>query len=106
MKKIWDNYSYAIILIAVSFIFTFVFAGEIFSADEEYIMVTVNEGESLWKIAEELSDEHDFSKREFIAWVEKENSISDGRIYAGEQLVVPIMPEAIDSNQVAGTIIE
>ncbi|WP_053362210.1 LysM peptidoglycan-binding domain-containing protein [Bacillus sp. FJAT-27251] len=100
MKKVWERYSYVLVLFAVSLIFSAVMAGHL-SDEEEYITVTVKEGESLWELAEDLSDGHNLSKHEFISWVEKENGIIGGRILAGEELIVPIITESFDSTQIA-----
>ncbi|TCN25520.1 cell division suppressor protein YneA [Mesobacillus foraminis] len=102
MKKIWNNYSYALILIAVTFIFSILFAGQLKSVEKEYITVTVKEGDSLWVLAEELADTHNQPVNEFVAWIEKENRISDGRIYAGDELVVPIVQTEDGSTELAG----
>jgi cell division protein YceG involved in septum cleavage len=101
MRKVWESYSYVLILFAVSLLFSAVMAGHLGSGEEEYITVTVKEGESLWELAEELSHGHNLSKREFIAWVEKANGIVGGRILAGEELIVPIVTETLDSTQIA-----
>jgi LysM repeat protein len=75
--------------------------------NENYITVTVQEGESLWGIADALSAEHNLTKHEFIAWVEKENGIKNGLIYPGDKLVVPIMTLDPDSTTfVAGIDVE
>jgi hypothetical protein len=106
MKMLWEKYSYTILLIGTSFLLTAVFASGMVEK-HDYITVTVEEGESLWKIAEELSDEHSLTHYEFIAWVEKENGIKGGMIYAGEELVVPVLPLKNDTTtQVAGINIE
>lgn len=90
MKKIWQNNSYTILLIATSLIVSLVFASGLKSANEDYITITVQSGESLWKIADNFSDNHNLTNHEFVVWVEKENGISGGKIYAGEELVIPI----------------
>lgn len=102
MKKIWDNYSYALILIAVTFIFSILFAGQLRSVEEEYITVTVKEGDSLWNLAEDLAERHNQPVEEFVSWIEKENQIPDGRIYTGDELVVPIIQTDDGSTQLAG----
>lgn len=97
MKKIWGKYSYTVILIVTSFLLITVIANGLNSNHNEgYIVVKVNEGDSLWKLAEELSDKHHLTKREFVSWVEKENGIINGKIYTGEEIIVPVVSESIE----------
>ncbi|PLR94816.1 cell division suppressor protein YneA [Bacillus sp. T33-2] len=102
MKKVWDNYSYAIILFAVSIAFGAVFAGQFNTSDKEYITVTVEEGESIWQIAEKFSGDHKLTTDQFISWVEKQNGINGNNILAGEELVVPVSTENRATTEIAG----
>ncbi|WP_174726951.1 cell division suppressor protein YneA [Mesobacillus harenae] len=90
MRKLWKNYSYAIILIGVSFISSFVLIGHADETHEDLLVVTVEEGESLWQISERFAGEHSLNHSEFINWVEKNNGISGDRIHPGEELVIPV----------------
>lgn len=89
MKKLWERYSYVIILVAISYISIFALIHKLDKTDE-FINVTVKEGESLWEIAEEYSDRHSMSSSEFIQWVEKNNEIAGDEIYPGDNLVIPV----------------
>ena len=64
MKKLWNQYSYAIILIVLSFVTAFLLIDSIqcFSSEDSYVTVTVSEGDSLWEIADEYSEQHSLSK--------------------------------------------
>lgn len=101
MKKIWENYSYAIILLAVSLIFSFVAKVQL-NSEDDYITVTIEEGQSLWEIAETFADGHTLSESEFISWVEKENGISGDLIHPGDELVIPVIAEHAEPTQIAG----
>ncbi|KIY23008.1 MULTISPECIES: cell division suppressor protein YneA [Mesobacillus] len=101
MKKIWDGYSYTFILIAVSLIFSLV-AKAHFNNSEQYITVTIEEGQSLWEIAETYAAEHHLSENEFVSWVEKENGIIGERIFPGDELVIPVTAEFGQPTQIAG----
>lgn len=92
MRLIWERYSYVIILIAVSYIAIFAVIHKLDKADN-FINVTVQDGESLWKIAEKYSDRHEMSPKEFVLWVKKENGITDEAIYPGEKLMIPVQNE-------------
>ncbi|WP_404331565.1 cell division suppressor protein YneA [Mesobacillus maritimus] len=102
MKKIWRNNSYTILLIATSLILSLVLASGLKLDDEKYITVTVESGASLWEMAEDFSENHNLSKNEFVAWVERKNGISDGKIYVGDELLLPVTPASSDAKQYAG----
>lgn len=106
MKKIWQNNSYTILLIATSLILTLIVASGLEFDDEKYITITVQSGETLWKMAEDYSEDHNLSKTEFVAWVEKKNGVSNGKIYAGDELILPVSPTSSESPQYAGIEIE
>lgn len=108
MKKIWTNNSYTILLIATSLILSFVLASGLKSDDEKYITVTVESGASLWEMAEHFAADHNLSNHEFVAWVERKNGISNGKIFVGEELILPVTPASTLKNatQYAGLDIE
>ncbi|CAM3709025.1 LysM peptidoglycan-binding domain-containing protein [Mesobacillus zeae] len=89
MKKIWETYTYAIILLAVSMFFFIVFAAQAGQKDE-YITVTVKQGETLWAIAQEYSEGQSLTTTEFIKVIERKNGIAGGIIRTGDKLVVPV----------------
>ncbi|MBS4189337.1 LysM peptidoglycan-binding domain-containing protein [Bacillus sp. FJAT-49705] len=94
MKKLWNLYSYAIILFVLSFITALIMIIQLGgSGKSDYIKITVNEGDTLWQIAEEFSNEHTLSVKEFVVWVEQNNGILSGRIFPGDELVIPVVQE-------------
>ncbi|HAQ06199.1 MAG TPA: cell division suppressor protein YneA [Bacillus bacterium] len=102
MKKVWENYSFAILLLAVSLIFSGVAKIHLDNSDEEYITVTIEEGQSLWQIAENFAHKHNLSENEFVSWVEKENGILGERIYPGDELIIPVAIDRDEPTQLAG----
>ncbi|MCM3572598.1 LysM peptidoglycan-binding domain-containing protein [Mesobacillus subterraneus] len=100
MKKLWENYSYAMILLAVSLIFSIVAKAQL-NNEDAYITVTIEEGQSLWEIAESFASEHNLTENEFISWVEKENGIIGERIVPGDELVIPVEAKHIEPTQIA-----
>lgn len=91
MKKIWDKYSYAILLIILSCSLAFILSLRFNSnVDEKYMSVTVSEGDSLWNISNQYSDQHTYSNQEFISWVKKHNEIDGDRIYPGDEIIIPV----------------
>lgn len=101
MKKLWENYSYALILIAVSLIFSLVAKAQL-NNEDAYITVTIEEGQSLWEIAEVFAGEHNFTENEFVSWVEKENGIIGEIVFPGDELVIPVVAEQMEPTQIAG----
>ncbi|MBP2240231.1 LysM repeat protein [Cytobacillus eiseniae] len=90
-KKLWNQYSYAIILIILSLLTSFILFFQNNGAGKENLMkITVNNGDSLWQIAEEYADEHSISPKQFVQWVQKTNEITGDRIYPGDELIIPI----------------
>jgi cell division protein YceG involved in septum cleavage len=89
MKKLWKKYSYVIVLISITYISIFALIHKLDQTDE-FMKITVQQGESLWEIAEKYSDRHSMSSPEFIDWVEQKNNINGKSIYPGDQLVIPV----------------
>ncbi|WP_449622129.1 cell division suppressor protein YneA [Robertmurraya sp. Marseille-Q9965] len=90
MKKIWNRYSYAIILILLSFSLALIFAQKSESTiNEEFISITVEEGDSLWELSKAYADDHQLSSKQFINWVKKTNEIDDN-INVGDSIIIPV----------------
>ncbi len=88
MKKIWSQYSFAILLIGLSFFLAFVLSEKSQTPiNDEYLSITVEKGDSLWGLAQ-LYD-HDMSSKEFINWVKKINQV-DENIIIGQSLIIPV----------------
>lgn len=96
MKKLWQKYSYTIILVALSITILFVFSTSLkIEKSERYVTVTVEQGDSLWTLSKQYNEEHRLSFEQFIDWVEKENGIVNGVIYAGDLLLIPVEKERV-----------
>ncbi|SFA72515.1 MULTISPECIES: LysM peptidoglycan-binding domain-containing protein [unclassified Bacillus (in: firmicutes)] len=106
MKKLWNEYSYAIILLVLSCLSAFIMSFKYDDAiDEKFVKVTISEGDSLWEIADNYSAQHDMSPKEFVQWVKKNNEIEGDFIIPGEELIIPIAKEE-QSTQLAGIVNE
>ncbi len=90
MKKLWEKYSYVIILIAITYISVFMLFNR-FEKPTDFVQVTIEEGQSLWELADRFSDRHSMTSAQFVRWVEEKNGISGDRIFPGEQLRVPVL---------------
>lgn len=49
----------------------------------------VSEGESLWSIAEFVSEDIDLQLEETVYWLKNENNLEDNIIHPGETIIVP-----------------
>ncbi|WP_042356177.1 cell division suppressor protein YneA [Bacillus rubiinfantis] len=101
MKIIWNHFSYAIILILLSCIFAVVLSLQNwFNHQEQYIKVTVSEGDSLWKLSEQYSGQHSLTNEQFVSWVKKHNEKIAEQIYPGEKIIIPVQKKAVNNSEI------
>jgi LysM repeat protein len=91
MRKIWEKYSYAILLMILSCGLAFTLSLRFDSnVEEKFLTITVTNGDSLWDISNQYSDRHSYSNSEFISWVKQHNEIEGDKIYPGEEILIPV----------------
>lgn len=91
MKKLWRNYSYAIILVVLSILASVILVvANDDNVEDKYISVTVNEGETLWELCKQYADKHSLSEAEFVSWVEEINDINGNMLLVGEEIYIPV----------------
>ena len=100
MRKFWRNYSYAIILVLISFAGSLIYSNYLPSSADDYIKITVSKGETLWGISEQYAEHHSLSKTQFIELVEEYNGISADHIFAGDELIIPIKDIPVQMDQI------
>ncbi|WP_445487248.1 cell division suppressor protein YneA [Niallia sp. 03133] len=93
MGKLWTNYSYSIILVFCSFITCLIIGLSAGHDHDQYISIKVEKGDSIWQISEQYEGKYKMSKKEFIKWVEKHNSLSANQLAAGEEIKIPVRLE-------------
>ncbi|WP_433750012.1 cell division suppressor protein YneA [Falsibacillus pallidus] len=90
IKLLWKKYSYTIILCGLTMFFGMtclvLFSG---NEDTNRKEIVINDGDSLWTIAEDYADGQDMSVPQFISWVQKENGLKSYVINAGDTIVIP-----------------
>ncbi|MGM7637347.1 cell division suppressor protein YneA [Bacillus sp. Hm123] len=103
MQTFIKNYSIVLLFIVITIV-----AGTIliFSLDEEsnqYLEVVVQEGDSLWTIAEKYHKMNGMKQEDFILWVQTENQLNTAMIQVGDVLVLPLnsADPAYSDNQLA-----
>ncbi|WP_251549225.1 cell division suppressor protein YneA [Neobacillus muris] len=105
MKKLWNHYSYAIILLIISCAFAFIFTIQHQPEDQDkYMKITVTDGDSLWKISKAYSEGHSMSNKEFVNWVKKHNQNIDDEIHPGEEIMIPVSNETSTVTELAGVM--
>ncbi len=107
MNKIWNQYSYAIFLIILSCVLAFILSLRFTSGpDEDFLMITVSEGDSLWKISNQFSDQHALSNKEFVKWVKLHNDLEEDQIFPGEELIIPVNQQTWITTELASAVNE
>jgi cell division protein YceG involved in septum cleavage len=102
MKKMWKKYSYAIILVGLSCLSALVLSFTMDSPDENnYIKVTVSQGDSIWKIADQYKEENNMSKDRFVSWVKLHNEVNGDKLIPGQELVIPVKEEILSTGELA-----
>jgi LysM repeat protein len=100
VKKIWNRYSYAIILIVLSFTIASMISINS-NKQSQYIKVTVSEGDSLWKISQQYAGKHSLSNNQFVSWVKSHNNIDGDQIFPGEKIIIPVSKVEIQPTEFA-----
>ncbi|MBS4172617.1 LysM peptidoglycan-binding domain-containing protein [Bacillus sp. FJAT-49736] len=90
MLLLWKKYSYAIILLVLSFILGFFMILQLEDHSKDYEHITVSEGQTLWEIADMYKIKNGMSHTEFIKWVQDENGLGSTDIKEGQSIVIPI----------------
>ncbi|MBM7650154.1 hypothetical protein JOC78_003138 [Bacillus ectoiniformans] len=93
MENLLKNYSFVLLFMAVSFI-AGMFLIFSLSEDGDYTQIFVQEGDTLWTLADQYNDGSEMNKEEFIAWVQKKNHLYTTLIKPGDELIIPIDPSA------------
>ncbi|WP_042456613.1 cell division suppressor protein YneA [Neobacillus dielmonensis] len=107
MKNLWTQYSYAIILLLISCAFALIFTIQHRPNDQEqYMKITVSDGDSLWKISKTYANDHSMTNKEFVNWVKKHNKKIDDEIYPGEEIIIPIGNDVSTVTELAGAMEE
>jgi cell division protein YceG involved in septum cleavage len=107
MKTLWNHYSYAIVLILISLITTLVFSIRFDTFHQkQYVTVTVSQGDTLWKIADNYLEEQSLSRVEFVDWVKTHNQIDEDQIFPGEKIMIPISSDSQVTNDEFASAVE
>ncbi|MBA9029247.1 cell division suppressor protein YneA [Peribacillus huizhouensis] len=90
MKKLLKSYTYTLSLAVIVFIFSLFFSmNKNYDNLDKYISITVDHGDTLWKMAEVYKTE-DLSRDEFINWIITHNEISANSLVPGDSIIIPV----------------
>ena len=79
------------ILLISMVLFTLLFTIKVYSKDiPQYNYITIEEGDTLWSIASNYTDNSNMEIRELIYLISNENSIYNASIYPGDVIKVPL----------------
>ncbi|MFD2212749.1 cell division suppressor protein YneA [Metabacillus endolithicus] len=94
MKK--ESFTYVVSFFLVLFAITLAitYTGNSESLDK-YHQVEIQEGDSLWSIADEFNVKSQISKQEFVKWVQDKNGIHSNVVKPGEFVFVPVEKDEI-----------
>ncbi|MFT8871254.1 MAG: LysM peptidoglycan-binding domain-containing protein [Sporolactobacillus sp.] len=88
----WLRHTSVALVIVGIILFTFFSLSHTVNADDtqQYRIITIHYGDTLWHIANAMRGESHLSNEQFINWVERTNGISGDQINAGQKLYIPV----------------
>lgn len=63
--------------------------------EPEYVQIEVKPGDTIWDYAEQFKEHHRLSKADFVEWVTENNFLFDGKLKAGETIILPIESQTV-----------
>lgn len=75
LKLIWDKFYVSIIFVLTCIVLGIILMCTVVGGGSDYSEVNVNEGDSLWALADQYAGKSDMAKADFVSWVEKKQSI-------------------------------
>lgn len=86
------GYSYVIIFLILTIVIFFSLSNTVNADNNQYKTITVEKGETLWKIAHDYHEKDPGSSiKSFNDWVERTNGIDGDHIETGQKLIIPII---------------
>ena len=68
---------------------------------ENFYIVEIEEGDSLWSIADKFHTNANISKQDFVKWVQDKNELQSTIIKPGDLVFVPLEKEQTKFEQIA-----
>ncbi|MCY8308599.1 cell division suppressor protein YneA [Bacillus vallismortis] len=67
----------------------------------QYVKIEVQQGDTLWSIADQVTDKKKMNKQDFIEWVADKNYLQTTDIQPGDELVIPLKKKHQDAYELA-----
>ncbi|WP_338754161.1 LysM peptidoglycan-binding domain-containing protein [Bacillus sp. FJAT-52991] len=90
MQTVIKNNSIVLLFIVVTIVAGIVLIFSLSEESDKYLEVVVQEGDSLWTIAEKYHNINGMKQEDFIIWVQTENELNTAMIQPGDVLVIPV----------------
>ncbi|OIK13172.1 LysM peptidoglycan-binding domain-containing protein [Bacillus sp. MUM 13] len=98
MRSLVKKHSYTLLLAGLVFVLSLIYSINLNNdGKQSYQSVTVQSGDTLWKIADQYKTE-DLTKVEFIDWIEKHNDIYSRTLKPGDNIIIPVTKGELVSN--------
>ncbi|WP_257350516.1 cell division suppressor protein YneA [Pseudalkalibacillus decolorationis] len=93
-KQGQSGWSFVIVFVTIMLIMgSYTFISNQAKADQSYVNITIEQGDTLWELSEKFQGGHKLSPDEFIQWVEQENELHAEQLQPGETVVIPVSTE-------------
>ncbi|MEC3841279.1 cell division suppressor protein YneA [Bacillus amyloliquefaciens] len=56
----------------------------------QYVKIKVQDGDTLWSLADHVAEKKNINKEEFIEWVTENNHLQTADIKPGDELILPV----------------
>lgn len=90
MQAFIKNYSIVLLFIVITIVTGIIVIFSLSEESNQYLEVVVQEGDSLWTIAEKYHKINGMKQEDFIIWVQTENQLNTAMIQVGDVLVLPV----------------
>lgn len=92
MKKRQISAIYYVLFTCLLIAMTFAISENNIQTDnqESFLEVTINSGDTIWKINEAYKEQHNLDFSDFVTWIEINNKIDPNHLIPGDKLIIPI----------------
>ncbi|APH05143.1 cell division suppressor protein YneA [Bacillus weihaiensis] len=80
-------FTFFLVLLAITFVVSYTDKAE---SLDNFQQVTIENGDSLWEIAERFQDKSNISRQDFVKWVQDNNNLHSTLVKPGDIVFVPI----------------
>lgn len=96
MNKLTFSYIFSFFVVLAACVLALSYTGEKEKLDG-YMRVVIQEGDSLWEIADQYKDYDHLSHSDFVQWVQEKNDLQTLVVKPGETIVIPVEKTKFDN---------